>query len=174
VRTWLIGCSLLALVTGFTPPAWTGDLNDIFSFPSAVYIHDPATGLIEGHGEGGQFEGMGDISFTLRFFPDPEGGHPLGRHIRFEGVIPELGIDEETSLSGGLLIEGPFIHDRATDTLFGFTVLLEESHPALGLGRDFESNWNFVIPHVVSAPAAGLLLGLGGVTLTAWRWRRRS
>jgi hypothetical protein len=161
---------MLVVTLTLAPPTWAGSLNDLFTFATPVYVHDPATGLIEGHGEGGQFEGLGDVSFTLIFRPDPEGGHPLGRHLRFTGTVPELGIDEEeTFLAGGLLLEGPFFHDG----MISFGVLVEDTHPALGLGREFTGTWDIVAPTAVPGLASGLLLGLGGVGLVVWRigWR---
>jgi hypothetical protein len=168
VRTWLIGCSLLALVTGFITPAWgsTIHLNDFFSFPEGTitYTHGPHPRFVEGHGAGGLFLGGGTIALDFANRPDPEGGHDNGS-LTMAGEIPELGIE-------GSLLSGRIVDVEGFGDIIRVTLVLEDAHPALGFNAGF-AEWDAFIPIAVPAPAAGLLLGLGFVPLTARRWLRR-
>jgi hypothetical protein len=178
MRSWIVRLSLLALTIGVTPPAWAGSLNDIFTFPHITYTLFPPTGLISGHGSGGQFQGMGDLTVEFRYSPDPEGGHPLARALHFFGVIPELGITEDCGppLCGldGLVWAGVILADPEEfpgppgPGFLRFQVGEDFSHPALSVGGD---TWDVRLPLRVPAPAAGLLL-VGGGLLLALRVRR--
>jgi hypothetical protein len=175
VRTWLIGCSLLALVTGFAPPVWAESLNALFTFPTITFTRTVTEegGLLFDrrvwHGTGGQFVGMGNLTLDLTFMPDPEGGHPLGRSLVISGLIPELEITDDTGpVFAGVILEAFDIPGG-----FLFDVAWDGSHPALGLG-DGVYTWVALVPVAqVPGAAAGLLVG-AGVLLTARRWLRRS
>ncbi len=181
MRTWLARLSLLALIIGFTPPVSAGTLNDIFTFPHVRYTPGP-NGGISGEGHGGQYLGMGDLTVTFDYSPDPEGGHPNGRHLRFFGVIPELGITEETLpcsecpiWAGIMLTDEPVEFPGPPGPGFlRFLFTEDESHPALSVVGGEGHTWDVRLPlQRVPAPAAALLLGTG-VLLLVVRMRRRS
>jgi hypothetical protein len=169
VRPWIVRLSLLALVIASTHPAWAAGLNDQFTFPHITYNQYFPSGAIIGHGTGGQFEGMGDVTIFFRYSPDPEGGHPLARTLRFDGVIPELGITEESLLFAGVIIDDP----TEFPGFLRFNIADDAVHPVLAalVGFNFGDTWDVPLPLAVPAPAAGLLVATG-VLLLAMRVRR--
>lgn len=175
MRSSIVRLSLLALLIGFTHPAWgaTIVLNDFFTFPDGVtYTQGSHPRSISGHGSEGQFQGMGTVTLDFHNMPDPEGGHDEGQ-FRLTGAIPELEIFEEDAE----LVSGRII---ALESFEGnFRLILEDGapfNPALGFAPDSTFVWDTELPFRASVPlpATGLLLGLGVVILTARKWLRRS
>jgi hypothetical protein len=162
MRSWVVRLSLLAFVVGFTPPAWAGTLNDLFTFADIPYTFNPPPnpdqpfGSIHAEAAQGQFQGMGNVNLSFHYVPDPEGpGHPLFSPVRFEGVIPELGITENSLLFDGRINNIP----EEFPGFLRFPVVTEEDgiHPALGLGTGTDGFFTWDVPFattVVPAPAA--------------------
>jgi hypothetical protein len=175
MRSRIMGLSLLALVIGFAHPARAGTLNDLFTFSHITYARFPL-GVISGSGSGGQYLGMGDLTFQFRYMPDPEGGHPISRKLHIFGAIPELGIEEDCGPPDcalvGLIYGGVILEDPAEFPGFlRFPVGGDAVHPALAFLEGVET-WDIALPIPVPTPPAGLLLG-AALLLTARRWLRR-
>ena len=162
--------TLLVLLIGLSQPAWAGTLNDQFTFDEITYTISPSFDVVSGNGSGGQFEGMGDMTLLFQYSRDPDGGHPLGRTIRFDGVIPELGITEESLLFAGVILDDPTVFPG----FLRFNIAEDLVHPALE-GFTFGNTWDVPLPTSrVPSPATGLLLTAGATILVARRLSRRS
>ena len=170
MRPWMVRLSLLALVIGFTHPAWAESLSG-FTFPHVTYSHTvtEAGGFtfnrFEGQGAHGKYLGMGNVIVDLRFMPDPEGAHPISWHIFFQGGILQLGIPFHYDPQGscwimcGHLLEGDPFSDGPDITELGgrrylvsFEVASEEVNPLLGLPDDgIGGTWDALVIGPASA-----------------------